>query len=66
MITRFQELLFEAFRSPQKEIDDFFEQTFLIPLNKQLDGTEIPAEEIRHRRRQTNQIKQHLINLTKK
>lgn len=65
-MTTFEALVKEAFSCPQREIDDFFELHFLKQLTNQLDGTDIPAEEIRHKRQQTNHIKNFLVNLSKK
>jgi hypothetical protein len=65
--TEFSQLLREAFKCPQRDIDAFFEHYFLKPLNIQLDSDEkVPAETIRHKRQQTNKIQTLLTQLAKK
>lgn len=47
-----------------EELNEFFENTFLQPLSIELDGKdEIPAETIRHKRQQTQKIKNYLLTL---
>lgn len=66
-MSRFEEMLREAFQQPQRDIEEFFEIHFLKPLNTVLDGDEkVPAETIRHQRQQTNKIRNILLTLAKK
>lgn len=65
--TQFSALLKEAFSCPQKEIDAFFQETFVTPIVNQLASDETkPAESFRAKLQQTTHIKQILINLAKK
>lgn len=63
--TRFEVALKTALLEvPEQEVKDFFEQKFLTPLNVALDGDDkVPAETIRHKRQQTNHIKNCLLTL---
>lgn len=66
MITNFEQLIKEAFSQSPKEVEAFFEEHFLKPLTTQLDGTETPAETIRHQRKQTNHIRNYLLSFARK
>lgn len=66
-MSNFSDMLKEAFKQPQKDIDAFFEEHYMVPLNSQLDGNPtVPAETIRNKRQQTNTIKNHLLTFAKK
>lgn len=66
-MSAFSDLLKEAFQQPEEDIDAFFEEQFMKPLNSQLDGNPtVPAETIRQKRQQTNTIKNNLLTFAKK
>lgn len=67
-MNQFSELLKEAVQqcSPQ-DVEQFFEEHFLRPLNTALETDEkTPAETIRAKRQQTQKIKNFLLTLGKK
>lgn len=49
-----------------EEINHFFKEEFHEPLDKQFMGSEIPAEEIRQKRKQVQTIQQILLTFREK
>ncbi len=66
MLTKIEEALKMAMlECSEDELRQFFDTKFLTPLNTLLDGTEVPAETIRHKRQQTNHIKNFFLTIRK-
>ena len=67
-MTNFENSLRDALRDcTDEQLSEFFDEKFLKPLTAELDNTtsEVPADTIRHKRQQTNNIKNIFLKIKK-